>query len=94
MSSTSEKGINLAFTKLLYEKGCSVVIADLRLHHSAKAFLDTIPGDARTKVLFRPTDVTVWRELEEVFQFTQARLGTAPDIVCPGAGIFEPVCTA
>lgn len=86
-------GINLAFTKLLYENGCNVVIADLRPHPTANAFLDSIPGDARAKVLFRPTDVTIWSELEQVMQFAETHLGAVPDIVCPGAGVFEPVCT-
>lgn len=34
--------------------------------------------------------MTKWDQLAEMFAFTEKEFGP-PDIVCPGAGIFEPV---
>ncbi|KAF2095624.1 NAD(P)-binding protein [Rhizodiscina lignyota] len=78
-------GIGLAFTTLLHSKGCSVVIGDLALTEDAKKLVECAAG----KVVFKQTDVTNWKQLAELFSFTETKLG-APDIVCPGAGIFEP----
>lgn len=89
-------GINLAFTQALFAAGCSVLIADLRLHDDAALWLKSIEGhrssDGGTpQVIFHETDVTVWKELELLFDVYANRIGGTPFLVCPGAGLYEPV---
>lgn len=49
-----------------------------------------LPKDANTpSCIFVKTDVTSWDQLENAFQVADNEYGGA-DIVCPGAGIFEP----
>jgi NAD(P)-dependent dehydrogenase (short-subunit alcohol dehydrogenase family) len=86
-SLTNTSGIGLEFVKLLQSKGCSVVIGDLQPTPEAETLTQSTFS---AKVLFKKTDVTNWAQLAELFTFTEQALG-APDIVCPGAGIFEPV---
>ncbi|KAL4861253.1 hypothetical protein BDV12DRAFT_71222 [Aspergillus spectabilis] len=85
-------GINLSFAKALYNSGCSVLIADLSLHHTAKEWLRSVEEtDKSTKVLFHKTDVTKWTQLEGVFDVFESHFsGDTPDIVVPGAGLYEP----
>lgn len=87
-------GINLSFAKMLLEKQCNVVFADLALRPEAKELVDgyqskSSPGKARA--VFKKTDVAVWSELDDMFKCAVDEFGGA-DIVCPGAGVFEPVC--
>jgi 3-hydroxybutyrate dehydrogenase len=63
------------------------VIGDLQLTPEAQELTET---KSPAKVLFKKTDVTNWAQLADLFSYTERTLG-APDIVCPGAGIFEPV---
>ena len=81
-------GINLAFVKLLYDAGCNILIADLSLHHTAQAWLSTIETDGR--VAFQQTDVTEWSQLERTMTACQDHFKDVPDIIVPGAGIYEP----
>lgn len=81
-------GIGLAFTRLLLKNGCNVVIGDLQLTPDARKLIETTSSGS-PKALFKKTDVTNWTELTDLFTFTEREL-VAPDIVCPGAGIFEP----
>ncbi|KAI9927506.1 hypothetical protein MW887_003123 [Aspergillus wentii] len=86
-------GINLAFTRLLIEAGCKVLIADLGLHAQAEEWIASIESDAekRARVHFHKTDVTEWAQLTAAFEACAEKFGTkAPDIVVPGAGVFEP----
>ncbi|OAP59577.1 hypothetical protein AYL99_06875 [Fonsecaea erecta] len=86
-------GISLAFCKLLYKAGCKVLIADIALHGTAKQWLASIqaesPSDA-ARAKFVRTDVTDWDQLETAFKESEVVLGTQPDIVVPGAGVYEP----
>ena len=41
------------------------------------------------KAVFQKTDVTSWPDLDAMFAAAQEKFG-AIDIVCPGAGVFEP----
>ncbi|KAF8248127.1 NAD(P)-binding protein [Wilcoxina mikolae CBS 423.85] len=82
-------GINLTFAQLLLSKSCSVLIADLTLTPAASALL-TQPHPGGAKALFKHTDVTDWKQLAELFPFAAASGLGVPDIVVPGAGIFEP----
>jgi len=85
-------GINLAFARLLLSKSCNVIIADLALKPEAEELLTTThPDDARC--VFKPTDVTSWDALSSLFTFARSEgLGAngCPDIVVPGAGVYEP----
>lgn len=83
-------GINLSFAKLLVENGCNVLIADLALRAEAKVLVEKNPtGPGR--VVFQKTDVTDWMQLERMFEVAEREFGEI-DIVCPGAGVYEPVC--
>lgn len=42
-----------------------------------------------TQVVFHKTDVTSLEQLIEVFEVFEKRLGGIPDIVVPGAGVYE-----
>ncbi|KAJ5646575.1 hypothetical protein N7490_002947 [Penicillium lividum] len=83
-------GIGLGFAKALYDNGCSVFIADLALHASAKEWIQNIESRSSPKVLFHKTDVTDWTQLESAFDAFEAELDGAPDIIVPGAGVYEP----
>lgn len=84
-------GINLCFAKLLLEKGCNVVIADLQLRPEAQAVVAQYPHDsAGAKAVFQKTDVADWAQLDKMFEVADKHFGGA-DIVCPGAGVYEPV---
>lgn len=80
-------GISLAFTLRLLEAGCNVVVADLALSPEAKALEKYTDSP---KAVFQKTDVTDWAQLDAAFKVTLDTFG-ALDIVCPGAGLSEPV---
>ncbi|KAH8598184.1 hypothetical protein B0O99DRAFT_660164 [Bisporella sp. PMI_857] len=82
-------GICLAFAKLLLANGCNVVIADLQLLPEAQSLV-TETTDAKPKAIFKKTDVTDWNELQAAFDIALEEFGGL-HIVCPGAGIFEPL---
>lgn len=83
-------GINLSFAQAIVQKGCRVVIADLRLHSLAETWIEQLPADRKGFVAFRRTDVTRWKDLTAAMDFCSQCFGTAPDIVVPGAGVYEP----
>jgi 3-hydroxybutyrate dehydrogenase len=85
-------GINLAFTKLLYTAGCNVLVADVALHSTAEQWLSSIQENptSNAQVVFVQTDVTDWTQVENIFEVCQAKFETTPDIVVPGAGVYEP----
>lgn len=83
--------------KLLIGKGCSVVIADIKLLPEAEALLAEYPleggvsrQNSKPSVLFHKTDVTSWPQLTSLWAKTIQVHGKV-DIVVPGAGIFEPL---
>jgi 3-hydroxybutyrate dehydrogenase len=82
-------GINLAFVKLLNTAGCKVLIADLGLTDEATGWISSLPSTSPA-VEFQRTDVTKWLQLEAAFDACIEKFGEDPDIVVPGAGIFEP----
>jgi NAD(P)-dependent dehydrogenase (short-subunit alcohol dehydrogenase family) len=51
----------------------------------AQKLVDCSNISSNGRVLFKRTDVTIWRELEDLFAFAEREIGS-PDIVCPGAG--------
>ncbi|KAI8237145.1 Hco3-transporter family protein [Colletotrichum sp. SAR 10_99] len=92
--SDEEKGINLAFAKLLLERGCSVLIGDLALRPEASSLVSqyspqSSSDSSRPTAHFQQTNVASWPQLSRLWD---TALATFPriDIVVPGAGIFEP----
>lgn len=85
-------GINLAFAQQLLEGGCNVLIADLSLRPEAQRLVDahSSPAEGRARAVYQHTDVTNWKHLERMFAEAEAQFGEI-DIVCPGAGVYEPV---
>lgn len=73
-----------------------MLISDLALHRDAKAWIDslntTTSKDNTPRIVFQRTDVSEWKQLEEVFDIFEREFGELPDLICPGAGIYEPVC--
>ncbi|KAI1738241.1 short chain dehydrogenase [Xylaria scruposa] len=85
-------GINLAFSKLLLQRGCSVMIGDLALRPEAKELISQYPhkeGGSGPSALFHQTDVTSWPQLSSLFEKSLSSFGRV-DIIVPGAGVFEP----
>ncbi|TQB75824.1 hypothetical protein MPDQ_001788 [Monascus purpureus] len=83
-------GINLSFAKLLLDNGCNVLIADIGLRPEAQVLVDKHSAGA-PRAVFQKTDVRDWKQLERMFEVAEKEFGEL-DIVCPGAGIYEPVC--
>ncbi|KAG7133002.1 hypothetical protein HYQ45_008703 [Verticillium longisporum] len=97
-------GINLAFAKQLLERGCSVLIGDLALRPEAEALLAQYPkgrdgggggggGSGQPHALFQATNVASWPQLTRLWQRALEAFPQV-DIVCPGAGLFEPTRSA
>ncbi|KND89015.1 15-hydroxyprostaglandin dehydrogenase [NAD(+)] [Tolypocladium ophioglossoides CBS 100239] len=83
-------GINLAFTALLLSHGCNVLLADICLRPEAQALISNHQDNTGTpRAVFIKTDVTSWTDLRRMFDTAVAEFGSF-DIVCPGAGIYEP----
>ena len=67
---------------------------DVGLHRDAVVWLDEIKSSDQSpeaQVDFYQASVTDWAELENVFDEYAERIGGVPYLVCPGAGIYEPV---
>ncbi|KAF5689240.1 15-hydroxyprostaglandin dehydrogenase [Fusarium circinatum] len=82
-------GINLELARALSDKGCAVLIADIALTPNAAAWLKSLGNQANPKVVFHKTDVTSLEQLVEVFEVFNKKIGGVPDIVVPGAGVYE-----
>lgn len=80
-------GINLAFAQKLLAAGTNVLIADLALLPEAEKTIEQ--HQDKPRAVFQKTDVSSWDELENMFKTAQKHFGQI-DIVCPGAGVFEP----
>ena len=89
---TRDLGINFAFAKSLLSKRCNVVFADLALRPEAQEVVSNhaSPSQAPARAVFQHTDVRKWKHLERMFHVATKEFG-GTDIVCPGAGVFEPV---
>ncbi|UNI24541.1 hypothetical protein JDV02_010277 [Purpureocillium takamizusanense] len=86
-------GINLAFARLLLNSGCNVVFAGLALRPEAEDLVSRHSDKASTpRAVFVKTDVTSWSDLRNMFDVAVAEFGSF-DVVCPGAGIYEPNCS-
>lgn len=71
-------GINYCFAKLLLEKNCNVVIADLALRPEAQKLIDEYTSQPRA--VFVKTNVVMWDELTSMFDVAEKEFGGA-DIV-------------
>jgi 3-hydroxybutyrate dehydrogenase len=88
-------GINFCFAELLLSRGCNVILADLALRPEAEQLVSRYPlsgsnASKTPRAVFQRTDVRDWAQLDKMFAVATEHFGGA-DIVCPGAGIFEPV---
>ena len=86
------EGINFCFAQLLLQNGCNCLIADLALRPEAQVLVEkhSTRSGSSARAVFQKTDVTDWVQLERMFDVAEKEFGEV-DIVCPGAGIFEPV---
>ncbi|KAH9830874.1 Enoyl-(Acyl carrier protein) reductase [Teratosphaeria destructans] len=84
-------GIGYCFARLLLEKGCNVLIADLALRPEAQKLVDehSARDSGKPRCAFVKTDVVQWPDLDRMFDVADREFGGA-DIVCPCAGVFEP----
>ncbi|ETS75289.1 hypothetical protein PFICI_12233 [Pestalotiopsis fici W106-1] len=86
-------GINHAFVEVLLNAGCSVIVADINLRPEAEATLAAYPHPAKQEgspsAVFKKTDQSNWAQLNEMWDFSLKTFGRV-DLVCPGAGIWEP----
>lgn len=82
-------GINFCFAKLLLSKGCNVVLADLALRPESQELINS-HSSGTTRAVFQQTDVRSWQQLERMFETCEHEFEAA-DIVCPGAGVYEPL---
>lgn len=65
-------------------------MADLKLRPEAEDVFGKYRNNKGARVLFHGTDVTDWAQLRAAFDAAMKEFGQL-DIVCPGAGTFEPV---
>ncbi|KAF5632272.1 15-hydroxyprostaglandin dehydrogenase [Fusarium tjaetaba] len=82
-------GINLKLAKALRDKGCAVLIADISLTPAAATWLKSLGDQVNPRVVFHKTDVTSLKQLAKVFEVFDKQIGGVPDIVVPGAGVYE-----
>ncbi|KAH7157488.1 hypothetical protein B0J13DRAFT_581634 [Dactylonectria estremocensis] len=85
-------GINLAFARILLGKGCSVLIADLKLQPEAEDVLKEYPfpgASGKAGAFFHRTNVASWPDLNSMWKTALEKFSTV-DIIVPGAGLFEP----
>lgn len=89
---TESLGINLSFARALLSKHCNVLFADLVLRPEAQELVSSHANNSQSpaKAVFQKTDVRDWQHLERMFHVARKDFGGA-DIVCPGAGVYEPV---
>ena len=81
-------GINFCFASQLLDRGVNVLLADLALRPEAKELVEAHAKGSPQAIYLR-TDVTSWSDLSRMFEVAHERFGGI-DIVCPGAGVFEP----
>lgn len=87
-------GINYCFARLLLQKQCNVIFADLALRPEAKELVSQYSSRSTfdcPRAIFQQTDVRDWAQLDQTFRIAREEFNGA-DIVCPGAGVYEPVC--
>lgn len=70
-----------------------MLFADIALRPEAQKLVDQYAGatEGQPRAVFQKTDVTEWAQLERMFDVADKEFGGV-DIVCPGAGIYDPHC--
>lgn len=71
-----------------------MLISDIALHHDASSWIDSLEAstsNSAPRIAFHRTDVSEWKQLEDAFSVYERQFGGLPDLICPGAGIYEPV---
>jgi 3-hydroxybutyrate dehydrogenase len=71
----------------LLKGGCNVLIADIGLRPEAEDLVKQYSNSP--KAVFQKTDVTSWKDLDAMMKAAEDSFGQI-DVVCPGAGVFEP----
>lgn len=67
-----------------------MVIADLGLRPEAEALIaEHSKPEKSPRAIFVKTDVTSWPELSNMFDVALEEFGDV-DVLCPGAGVYEP----
>ena len=72
-------GICLATAQRFHQKGCHVLLADLRLTPEAESWINSIDKSS-VKAVFKKTDVENWDELEELIPFSEKEFEDVPDM--------------
>lgn len=68
-----------------------MLFADLALRPEAQVVVDKHSGkNASSRAVFQKTNVTDWQQLDRMFEVAEREFGEL-DLVCPGAGVYEPV---
>lgn len=88
-------GISLEFARLLLQGGANVIFADLSLRPEAQELINAYQfppesGSGKVRAVFQQTDVRDWTQLARLFSVAQHHFNGCVDIVCPGAGVYEP----
>jgi 3-hydroxybutyrate dehydrogenase len=78
----------LCFASQLLDRGVNVLIADLALRPEAEQLVQA-HSEGSPQAAYLKTDVTSWSDLSHMFEVAHKKFGGI-DIVCPGAGVFEP----
>ena len=81
-------GLGLEFARLLLTRGSNVLFADIALRPEAEELIGKHQSTPN-RAVFQKTDVTSWADLNDMFAAAERHFGSV-DIVCPGAGVFEP----
>ncbi|PMB67019.1 15-hydroxyprostaglandin dehydrogenase [NAD(+)] [Beauveria bassiana] len=77
---------------------CNVVVADIKLRPEAESLLSEYSSsggggggssDGAPRAVFVKTDVSAWEDLRNMLDKAVSEFGSF-DILCPGAGVFEP----
>jgi len=80
-------GIGAQTVKNFYELGANVVIADVASSRdAARELLFSLPD--KDRAMFVPTDITVWADMQNLFNVTIERFEKV-DVVVANAGIME-----
>ncbi|GFS84313.1 15-hydroxyprostaglandin dehydrogenase [Nephila pilipes] len=80
------QGIGRAYTNALLKIGMKVCISDL-LEDPAKEFIDNLPPEHKSKVIFQQCDVSSFTDLKNVFDKVISTFGRI-DMVVNNAGMF------
>ena len=69
-----------------------MILADLSLRPEAEELVANhqSPSRAPARAVFKKTNVISWEQLEDIFRVATNEFEGA-DLVCPGAGVYEPV---